>query len=283
MKVVITLKKNNVTKNKVLVSIAIRAYNTEKYIRECLDSVINQNVDSFNIEIVISTDCSTDHTQSIVNEYKKKYGNLIKDVTPKSNLGGYDSLFYVISKCNGKYIALCDGDDYWIDNNKLAKQINFLENNPSYSATFHNSNILYEIKSKKVYGSQVRNKDYNANEIVKKWIVPTSSFVFRAKFKNKLPPKDKFYYDDIVVFLTLEQYGKIRGFSDNMSVYRKSEQSWTSNMEKSKKIYDIIYMHICTLNAYFKNISKKTIFVLKLKNRILKILFILRKYINHFK
>lgn len=266
-------------KQKVLVSVAVRAYNCEKYIEKCLNSIIEQKNDFFDLEIVVSTDCCTDGTQKLIERYKNKYGKLINDVTPKKNMGGYDSLFYVISQCNGKYIALCDGDDYWIDKTKLLKQINFLEKNKEYSAAFHSAKILYEIESKKVYGSVVRDKDYNANEIVKKWVIPTSSFVFRAEYKNSFPPKNGFYYDDIVVFLTLEKYGKLRGFSEEMSIYRKNEQSWTTNMKKNKDIYDVLYKHICTLNKTFSNISNVTILKLKIINRLLKLRFILQTII----
>lgn len=270
--------------NEILVSVAVRAYNMEKYIKECLDGILNQYCNLFSIEIVISTDCCNDNTSSIIMDYKKKHPHLlIRDVTSNQNLGGFNNLFYVISQCRGKYIALCDGDDFWIDNKKLKKQILFMEHHPEYSAIFHNARILYEKESNKTYDGIVENKEYTSNEITKSWIIPTSSFLFRSKFKDMFPEKQGFYFDDIVVFLTMAQFGKIRGSSDIMSVYRKTSQSWTEQMNKNKKIYDQLHQHYNSISKTFPLISKRIIYWLKVKNQVLKIISFRKKIVVLFK
>lgn len=259
--------------NRILVSVAVRAYQAEKYIAECLDGIIMQKKDGFDIEIVISTDCCTDNTLDIIKKYQIKYPNIIRNVTPEKNIGGFKTLFYVISECKGKYIALCDGDDYWTDENKLKKQIDFMENNETYSACFHNSAIKYEMETNRVYSEIVKDKDYFSNEIIRKWVIPTSSFFFCGKYKNDFPLKEGFYHDDIIVFLTMAEKGKIRGFSDEMSVYRKTSGSWTATMGVSVSIYDKIDLHLKTIEKKFEKVSNSTIILLRLKNKILKVRF----------
>lgn len=240
----------------IIVSIAIRAYKSERYIMDCLEAIEKQNFNHSEMEIVISTDCSPDNTNKLINEFSKKSDIYVNDVTLDKNLGGYENLFYLFTMCRGKYIAICDADDYWLDSNKLIKQIDFLENNNEYSACFHNAAILNENNSNRVYDENVKNKDYSANSIVRKWIIPTSSFVFRRELSQFFPPKNNFYYDDIVVFLTMASKGKLRGFEDCMSVYRKTSSGWTSSMKKDNNIYNKIYQHYMQISTTFPDVSK---------------------------
>ena len=116
-----------------LVSICCLTYNHEKYIKEALDSFLAQKT-NFQFEIVIHDDVSTDQTTNIIKEYQKKFAN-IQILLPKENIDSkgekiYPSLF---EEAKGKYIALCDGDDYWIDPLKLQKQFDFMEQHPNCS------------------------------------------------------------------------------------------------------------------------------------------------------
>ena len=120
---------------KPLVSICCISYNHEKFISQCLDGFIIQKVD-FPFEIVISDDCSTDNTKKIIDTYVSKYPTMFKVVSPSKNLGSIKNFFHALSKCTGKYIALCEGDDYWIDENKIQKQVDFMEQNPDVGLTY---------------------------------------------------------------------------------------------------------------------------------------------------
>ena len=107
-----------------MVSICCLAYNHEKYIRKTLEGFVNQKT-NFNYEILIHDDCSTDNTVNIVEEYRKKYPKLIKPIYQKENQhskGIKISNVYQFPRAQGKYIAMCEGDDYWTDMNKLQKQ-----------------------------------------------------------------------------------------------------------------------------------------------------------------
>jgi len=120
--------------DKPLVSVCCTTYNHEKYIQEAIDGFLIQETD-FPFEILIRDDCSTDNTPTIIKKYVEKYPNLIFPIFEKENTysKGVKPMPVLYKKAKGKYIALCEGDDYWIDSKKLAKQVNFLEYNLGYS------------------------------------------------------------------------------------------------------------------------------------------------------
>lgn len=123
-----------------LVSICCAAYNHEPYIRQCLDGFVMQRT-TFPFEVLIHDDASTDKTADIIREYEKKYPDIIKPIYQKENQyskGGKISLRFNIPRAKGKYIAFCEGDDYWIDPLKLQKQVDFLEANPDYVFSYTN-------------------------------------------------------------------------------------------------------------------------------------------------
>lgn len=109
-----------------IVSICCITYNHEKYIRDTLEGFVTQKT-NFPFEIVISDDCSKDNTKSIIAEYKDKYPNLLRDVCPEHNIGVIANFQHVLERAEGKYIAFCEGDDYWVDALKLQKQVDFME------------------------------------------------------------------------------------------------------------------------------------------------------------
>ena len=108
------------------VSVFMITYNHEKYIAEALDSILMQKTD-FDFDIVIGEDCSTDATRRIVLEYSRKYPDKIKLLLHNVNVGFISNMMYVLEACTGKYVAMCEGDDYWTDPFKLQKQVDFLE------------------------------------------------------------------------------------------------------------------------------------------------------------
>lgn len=131
----------------VMVSICCIVYNHESYIRQCLDGFIMQKT-NFVYEIVIHDDASTDKTAEIIREYEAKYPNIIKPIYQKENQyskGIQISATYNLPRAKGKYIALCEGDDYWTDPLKLQKQVDFLEINLEYSGCVHQATILSDI------------------------------------------------------------------------------------------------------------------------------------------
>lgn len=121
----------------IKVSVCITTFNVAPYIEKCLESVLKQKTD-FNFEILIGDDYSTDNTRTILKNYEKKYPDKIKVVYHNENKGVNFNDYTLITKTQGQYIAWCDGDDCWIDEYKLAKQVEFLDNHKKFSAVFTN-------------------------------------------------------------------------------------------------------------------------------------------------
>ena len=122
--------------NPVTVSVIVDTYNHKDYISENLESILNQLVD-FNIEILIHDDCSTDGTQYILQEYEKKYPSIIKVIYETENQFSKNidvDFAFNYPRISGKYVAMCEGDDKWIDNYKLYKQVKYLDSHEKISA-----------------------------------------------------------------------------------------------------------------------------------------------------
>lgn len=117
----------------IAVSVIVLAYNHEKYISKALDSILMQDFD-LKYEIIIGDDCSTDGTQQIIRDYAEKYPEYIVPVLRQQNIGARKNSNDLYARAKGKYICCLEGDDYWIDNNKLIEQYNLLENHSEYSA-----------------------------------------------------------------------------------------------------------------------------------------------------
>ena len=131
--------------NNVLVSSCCLTYNHADYLRDTLEGFLMQKVD-FPVEILINDDASTDRTAEIVREYEAKYPELIHAFYQPVNLysQGKDLCLEVLyPQARGKYIALCEGDDYWTEPTKLQRQVDFLETHPEYSACVHNTMLHY--------------------------------------------------------------------------------------------------------------------------------------------
>src|SRR5690554_6611920 len=154
-----------------LVSICSITYNHGPYIRQCLDGFLMQKT-TFPVEILIHDDASTDGTEEIIREYKVKYPHIIKPLYEVENQwikGRRGSAVFNFPRAQGKYIALCEGDDYWTDPFKLQKQVEFLEENLDYSACTHSNYISKEGVLTKS-SSRIRTKSLILEDLV--WGIP---------------------------------------------------------------------------------------------------------------
>lgn len=148
-----------------VVSICSITYNHESYIEEAIGSFLMQETD-FPFEIVIGEDCSTDGTRKVIEEYVNEYPNIIRLITSNSNVGMFQNGIRTIKACRGKYIANCDGDDFWRDPSKLQIQVNFLDKNLDYVLSQHDSAIV-DINSNITKESKAtNNKDYTTEEMI---------------------------------------------------------------------------------------------------------------------
>lgn len=219
----------------IIVSICCITYNHAPYIRQCLDGFIMQKT-TFPIEILIHDDASTDGTEEIIREYEVKYPHIIKPLYEVENQwvkGRRGSATFNFPRARGKYIALCEGDDYWTDPLKLQKQVEFLEENLDYSACTHSNYISKEGVLTKS-SSRIRTKSLILEDLV--WDIPfqTASLLFR---KNALELPDIFTdsLTDTTLFMLLAESGKIFFMPETMSVYRMHDNGvWAPLNHRSK-------------------------------------------------
>ena len=224
--------------NKPLVSVGIFTYNQEKYIAQTIESVLIQKC-NFDYEILIGEDCSTDGTLKICKEYADKYPDKIKLFAREKNLGLIKNYFDILEKCQGKYIAQCAGDDYWIDEYKLQKQFDFLESNEEYGLV-HTSG--YYLKKGKL--SEINTQDKTNGDVSKKalyWTTTSALTIFFRRDLLKLIDFDEF----IKRKFTVEDYPMQAIFSKNTffgylpditAVYRVTRKSISNNKEMEKMI-----------------------------------------------
>lgn len=236
--------------DKPLVSICCITFNHARYVRQCLDGFVMQRT-SFPFEIIIHDDASTDDTQEIIREYIAEYPDLFKPILQEENQysKGIRSILatFCYPHAKGKYIALCEGDDYWTDPEKLQMQVDFLEANPEYSMCFHNVDVLNEDTQSIDTGcDHIETRDYDHAEIQEKLLVPTCSVLFRTdSLKNYEYDKD-YIVGDNVLWATCRSTGKVRGFDRVMGVYRRVSTGWTAQFTKigKQKYYDLNFAWI---------------------------------------
>lgn len=241
--------------NEVLVSVICTAYNHEKYIKTALEGFVSQKTD-FRFEVIVHDDASTDSTALIIKQYEKENPEIIKGIYQTDNQysKGIDIFHdYLLPRINGKYVASCEGDDYWCDMNKLQKQVDFLEQNKDYSSCCSNS-FVYDCKTGRqtVFNSRTDNHDVSLVEAIrsdKERSYQTATLMYRSEFARKR------YIDNTPIWGILKHVGdyplriyllmngKTRYISDCMSVYRENVPgSWSdkhANNTLNEEIDDI--------------------------------------------
>jgi len=233
-----------VNKIQPLVSVNVQTYQHAKYIGECLDSILMQKTD-FPFEILIGEDGSTDGTRKICIKYAEKNPDKIRlflrdrRISHIKNVHGY---FGFNAKFNrkmskGKYIALCEGDDYWIDSSKLQKQISYMEKNPQCSLSFHAAEIINNFsRTRQIIRASKENHIFPKNKLFGYGSgAATSSLVFKKKPIEEIPlwlleaP-----VGDIPLKMFLSQFGTVDYINEVMVARRVgSSESWSTRMNKS--------------------------------------------------
>lgn len=223
--------------NNPLVVVWCITYNQIDFIRDALNGFLIQKT-NFPIEVVVHDDASTDGTTKVVQEYAKKYPELFTPMIETENQwkkGGLKRIIAIMNKYHrrGRYIAFCEGDDYWTDENKLQCQVDFLESHQEYSMCFHSSKKKYECNAKAwINCENIEDRDYAPTDIFINWTVPTASIVCRSKamdFYANLKNPQKIQNYDIFVILSCAMTGKLRGMHQQMAVYRIQGEGLTYN------------------------------------------------------
>lgn len=236
-------------------SVFVVTYNHEKFISQCLDSIVNQKTE-FDFEIIIGDDYSTDSTRKICEEYCHQHNN-VRILPSEKNVGLVKNWERTLNACKGEYIALIEGDDYWVDDRKLEKQIDFLEKNNDYSFVFHKVKVVYEdnYTDEKLF-THLEEREYSASEVYKKWSVLSSSVVFRNNITPITFPK-ALHYTDIYLTLLLFEKGRAYCLNTEAVAYRRHSNSLSMHPTVNQSIK--LYYQYCYLKKRFPKYKKISI------------------------
>jgi glycosyltransferase involved in cell wall biosynthesis len=217
---------------------------------------------NFPIEIIIHDDASTDNTANIIREYQGKHPHLIKTILQRENQYSQGKKVFPITfkEAQGKYIALCEGDDYWTDPLKLQKQVDFLEANPDFAICFHKVKILEDGEFKEDYITKVPATVSTIDDLAWGNYIHTCSCVFRNRVPEILGPNfSKSPLGDYYLHMMNAQYGKLYALDALMAVYRVHDASMWSRRNKIDKMVKTLEARKCILSDLSIRDSKATV------------------------
>lgn len=242
-------------------------YNQKDFIKDALNGFIMQKT-NFPFVVIVHDDKSTDGTTDIILEYAQKYPEIIIPVIETENQWSKGGLKHIVNIMNsryriGKYIAFCEGDDYWTSPDKLQIQIDFLESHPDYSMCFHSAVKKYECDTIAwINCENIEDKDYDATDIFINWTVPTASVVCRKEameFYANIKGAERIQNYDIFIILSCAMTGKIRGICKQMSVYRIQGEGLTYNQKALIKCKMNNPEHFMCLKENFPIVNSKPV------------------------
>jgi glycosyltransferase involved in cell wall biosynthesis len=239
--------------SEILVSVTCISYNHAAFIEDALKGFLMQETD-FAFEIIMFDDASTDTTQDIIRKYAALYPNIIKPMLQAENLwlgkgiNGTTTVAWPAAK--GKYIAWCEGDDYWTDPLKLQKQVSFLEKNPSFAGATHYTEEKSGKETRRIMGAQFGSVLDTPKTFVKLSPIHTSSFIFKKDALEIPVWYNTVFSCDMALFSIISKSGPIYCFQEVMSHYRVHEGGIT----RSKRNHYVFHKQrqhlIKCLNAF---------------------------------
>ena len=228
-----------------LVTVQIYAYNKEAYIKECLDSVLLQET-NFEYEVILSENPGSDHTRDICIEYQKKFPEKLILVLREENMGLFYNYFEAEKMSRGKYIARCDGDDYWCDLRKLQKQFDLMEHSPEVGLCYTQCRVYDE--NMKCFQKRNIGEEYHGFEsMLLYYPVPQPTIFYRRDlfndYLNEIKPQQRdWLMEDLPRSLWFAKNSQIKRIDDVTTVYRvvKDSMSHNINLEKQQRYYQSI-------------------------------------------
>jgi glycosyltransferase involved in cell wall biosynthesis len=221
-----------------LISVVVITYNHQQYIEKCIDNIINQKINS-DFEIILGEDDSEDNTRKICINYANKYSDKVRlflhnadnKIYFNGEPTGRFNLIYSLSKCRGKYIFFCEGDDYWTDPNKLQKQVDFLEANPTYAGCYHDTLVKYTNHEKPdhLFREELPQSMNAEDTLATLSPFHTSSFMFKKDSFSFEPFLTKVKSGDMAIFSIVASRGLLGKVDGIMSVYIKHESGVTNS------------------------------------------------------
>ncbi len=219
-------------------SVIVPTFNHAPFIAQTIEGILLQKT-NFEIEILIGDDASTDNNSLIIRAFQENHPDKIKaflheknlgPITPRE-LGGKNNVAFLFLQAKGEYVALCEGDDYWTDENKLQKQVDFLDQNPEYALCHHQLLVTYEDGSKSHhFNPENQPETLKIADLLRDetWNLGTASTVFRNVFTSFPDWWMKTASGDLGIFLITTQFGKIKYLPETMGCYRKHKGGMTN-------------------------------------------------------
>ena len=223
-----------------MLSVVMITYMHEAYIAEAINGVLMQQCD-FDVELIIADDCSPDNTRVIVESFENhpnyKWINYIRH---DSNKGMMSNFIWALAQASGKYIALCEGDDYWTDPLKLQKQVGFLEGNDEFSGVFHNQTVINSLDgiqwnkiNKRMDPVPEANREVTFDDLLQgKYRVPTRTILFeRESYNENIITNEKFSIGDLPLAFIITNCKPLFYFNEYMATYRLHENGTSNNKD----------------------------------------------------
>ena len=208
--------------SEITVSVFMLTFNQEDLVTQAIEGVLKQQT-NFKFQLVIGDDASTDDTIKICKTYQEKFGDIIKLITRDKNIGLIANFIETAKYLTGKYVAICDGDDYWIDYSKLQKQVDFLENHDDYSIVFGKCRRLYANGKLIEKSRTLKRNSFDFTDLVMENFIPSVTVLFEnSAILNNLPSWfSRLPYGDWPLYLYTVVGGKRIFFLDEyLAVYR---------------------------------------------------------------
>ena len=265
---------NSVSDERVMLSVCLITYNHANYIRQALNGILGQDT-QYSFEILVHDDASTDGTVEVLREYEAAYPGIIRVFYETENqYGKYSSYFaqLLVPMARGKYIALCEGDDCWTDNNKIQIQVTYLEHNIKCAQICHSANVFDADSGKLlgVMGYGEKECDLTTNDLIEHWNIPTASRVLRKSSIDGFSKdwSERYPVGDFPTAIYSSLSGYMHYIPKVMSSYRyRCRGSWTEKIAGSETamrnnalawIKMLNYIDRRTNNQFHKSIMKLT-------------------------
>ncbi|HVB85412.1 MAG TPA: glycosyltransferase [Candidatus Dormibacteraeota bacterium] len=211
-------------------SVRIITYNHERFLAQALESILDQRV-NFDYEIVVGEDCSTDGTRKILMDFYRRFPDRIVPLLRNHNLGGARNFCDTLASCQGQYVAMLDGDDYWTSEDKLQQQVDFLDQHPDYALCCHRAQLLDETDAGRAgVWPPLAAGSYSIKELLRENFVLPAATVYRRDSAGALPSwLGTMEHADWGLFALIANHGKVFLMDEVMAVYRlHSGAAWSA-------------------------------------------------------
>lgn len=250
-----------------LVDIIMPVYNHANYLTQAIEGVVNQKT-LFKFRLLIGDDCSKDNSREVILKYAEQYPDIIHPVLHGQNKGSTGNAQHLIALVTSRYMGICEGDDYWTDDHKLQKQIDFLEANPDFTVCFTRAGVVNEINEEWPYAFVPLKKDvFTFADIVQENVIPTATVIYRNVFPKPFPD---FIYrmlaGDWILHMMALSKGNAKFIDEQTAVYRRHSGGLTNTEDYQRKHEELQIIMFEEMNKYldykYDAVFRKQILVL---------------------